>query len=89
MSDTILRDVVARLQEALAKPDMGGEFGTHRVRDYDIRILFETIKRYGGRKDWTPDEANIAELPAPVRRYVRQLQTEVQRWQQEAVRRRL
>lgn len=79
---------IRRLEKALAERDWSVEFGSHKIRDGDIRSMFELIKRYGGRKDWTPTEENIEKLPGPVRRYVRQLQTEVTRWQQEAVRRR-
>lgn len=81
--------VIRRLEEHMEKRDVGVDYGSHIVRDHDIRALFELIRRYGGRKDWQPTQENIEKLPGPVRRYVRQLETEVQRWKGEAVRRRL
>ena len=83
--ESITRECVARLQEALAAPD-SGQFATSRVNDYDVRVLFETIKRYGGRKDWAPSEENISKLPSPVRRYIYELRTEIQRLEREVVR---
>jgi hypothetical protein len=70
MADSILKQVIARLQEGMAKPDMGLGCDLYALRGYDVGVLFETIKRYGGRRDWTPTEENILQLPGPVRRLV-------------------
>lgn len=70
MADSILRQVIARLQEAIRTPNLGLGPDVYTVRGYDVRVLFETIKRYGGRRDWTPTEDNILQLPAPVRDHV-------------------
>jgi hypothetical protein len=74
-----LKAVVARLEEALREAREGNQlpFGTARVQRADITILFETIKRYGGRRDWTPTEENLAELPSPVLRYIVQQRREI------------
>ena len=83
--ESILKECVARLQEALEATD-SGQFATSRVNDYDVRVLFETIKRYGGRRDWTPSEENVEKLPSPVRRYIGELRTEIHRLERELVR---
>lgn len=83
-SESILKEVVARCQAAVHDGvRANAEFGIAKVRTYDIGVLFETIKRYGGRRDWRPTDENIARLPGPVRRYVRQLEAEIVRLQRE------
>lgn len=47
-----------------------GPKGSCRVLKSDIVTLFEAIKRYGGRRDWTPSDENLMELPGPVLRYI-------------------
>jgi hypothetical protein len=75
MPDSILRQAISRLQKALTEGDKSGvPYGTAQVRTYDVRILFETIKKYGGRKDWTPTKENVDQLPGPVKRYIRELE---------------
>jgi len=80
MADSVLRKVVARLEAALAAPELGPA-DTYAVRGYDVRVLFETIRRYGGRRDWAPTPEAIAELPGPVRRHVLALEAELARQQ--------
>jgi hypothetical protein len=70
MADSVLKDVIARLQEAMDRQDWGLDYGLCVVRAYDVGVLFETIRRYGGRRDWTPTETNILALPGPVRQHV-------------------
>lgn len=68
--ESILKEVVTRLQEILRSGYVGDGPDVYKVRGYDIRVLFTTIKRYGGRRDWTPNEENISQLPSPVRGYI-------------------
>lgn len=70
----LLKDIVDRMQQTLREEQRPGlDYGTSVFRRYDVQVLMETIKHYGGRRDWTPTPANIARLPGPVRRYVIEL----------------
>jgi hypothetical protein len=77
MAESTLKEVIARLRAATEERDWGLEYGLCTVRAHDIGVLFETIKRYGGRHDWTPTPQNIERLPGPVRRYIASLQIEI------------
>lgn len=77
MPESVLKRIVARLEEALTKESYAHGPDHYVVRGYDIRVLFETIKRFGGRRDWLPDQSSIAELPGPVRRHVRDLELKI------------
>lgn len=83
MGDSSLREAAARLQEAVRAAAAGEElpYGTARVRIGDLLLLFEALKRYGGRRDWTPVAAAIEALPGPVRRHVAALEAEQARLQ--------
>src|SRR4051812_5379516 len=85
MTESLYREAVQRLLAVLAERDWSGEFGTHRFADHDIQLLFELIRRYGGRKNWTPTEDNIATLPGPVRRHILRQRAEIERLQREAI----
>lgn len=85
-AESVLKQVVARLQAALLDRDYGEAPDTYRIRGYDIGVLFETIRRYGGRKDWLPTEPNIEALPGPVQRHVRDQQIEINRLHRELIR---
>jgi hypothetical protein len=87
MPDSVLKQVISRLEAAIASAVDGEDppFGTVRVRVYDVNVLFETLRRYGGRRDWEPTAEAIAALPAPVRRHVLACQTELARLQRVAI----
>lgn len=82
---SILKQVVTRLQEALREGDLAHGPDTYLVRGYDIRVLFETIKRFGGRADWTPTPQNIEQLPGPVRHHIYAREAEITRLHYEAI----
>jgi hypothetical protein len=63
-----VKRAVRRLEEALRQPT--ADCDIYKVRGYDVRLLFETIKNYGGRKDWTPSNENLGKLPRPVQRHI-------------------
>lgn len=84
--ESVLKTVIARLEAALNDPNPGRGPDVYEVRGYDVGVLFETIKRYGGRRDWTPTPENIDRLPGPVRRYIHAQWAEISRLQVEATR---
>ena len=80
-----LKQTIRRLEEALKQPSV--DCDVYRVRGYDIRLLFQTIKDFGGRKDWTPTDQNLLKLPRPVRRHILDLQQRLSFLQREDIRR--
>ncbi|MBV8687302.1 MAG: hypothetical protein JO238_11570 [Alphaproteobacteria bacterium] len=81
-----LKQAVKRLEAAMVEGvDHSFPFGTCQVRIGDVQLLFQAIKRAGGRRDWSPEEKNVADLPGPVRRYIRSLQNEVARYQRRLI----
>lgn len=44
------------------------------VAVYDLGVVLETVKRYGGRADWRPTPQAIDQLAPPVRRYILSLE---------------
>jgi hypothetical protein len=87
MPDSVLKQVVSRLEAALAAAVESEDppFGTVRVQIYDVNVLFQTLRRYGGRRDWQPTPEAIAELAAPVRRHVVACEAEIARLQRVAI----
>jgi hypothetical protein len=85
MGESGLKQAVARLQEALGVGDLRHGPDVYEVRGYDVNILFETLKRWGGRRDWSPTPDNIKQLPGPVRRYIYEQWAEIGRLQREAI----
>lgn len=85
MADSGIKETVELIEEQL-RNNKRPACDMYEVRGAYIRHLFETLKRYGGRKDWTPVEPNIQELPGPVRRHIRNLEVEIQRLQRALVR---
>lgn len=85
MGESTLREVIARLRAATEERDLGLEYGLCKVRSYDIGVLFETIKRFGGRHDWTPTPQNVERLPPPVRFHIRDLEIRIELLQRELI----
>jgi hypothetical protein len=77
VAESEIRQAVARMEAATAKG--GLPCGTCRVLISDIYLLFETLRRYGGRRDWTPTWPNIDRLPGPVKRHIYEMHVDLQR----------
>lgn len=67
-----IRTIVARVETAMVE-------GVNRpacmaeVAVYDLGVVLNLLKIYGGRADWTPTADNIEKLPGPVRREMKRL----------------
>lgn len=87
MAESELRAAIARMRESVARAERCTiQFQACDIEIRDVKTIFAAIRRYGGRRDWTPTPDNIAQLPAPVRRYIYAQWVEIARLQQEALR---
>lgn len=49
----------------------------------DVEAIFDAMKRWGGRHDWTPTLENLDRLPPPVRFHIRDLEIRMELLQRE------
>lgn len=75
-----------RIQAELDKIDRATiRFLKMDVEVDDIRLVFDAMKRWGGRHDWSPTPQNIERLAPPVRFYVRDLEIKIELLQRELI----
>jgi hypothetical protein len=85
-NDSGLKGAVKRLEAEITKAaGYSVPYGTCQVQMADIRVLFDAIKRFGGRKDWTPSPQNLSDLPTPVRAYIIDLERQIGDYQRRLI----